>query len=132
MSNIVKSPTSFDIPFGDVKCYVTTCGFDGNASSGRYLEFTSNVDSNQSGFVTHVTSTIVAATLAVQASSTITFTVYQYNGITETTLGTVSTSASKTGSTTSVSWLVPQGREIRVKCTSGSASRPVCVLYIVT
>lgn len=132
MSNIVKSPTSFDIPFGDVKCYVTTCGFDGNASSGRYLEFTSNVDSNQSGFVTHVTSTIVAATLAVQASSTITFTIYEYNGTTEVALGTVSTAASRTGSTTSVAWSVPQGRQIRVKCTSGSASRPVCALYIVT
>lgn len=111
---------------------MASAGFDGNAAVGRYLEFTSNVGSNQSGFVVNVNSRIVAATIAVNTSATATFTIYDYTGVTETALGTFSVTTSRVGVNNSLNLTVLAGREIRIKLTSGSCSRPVVALFIVT
>jgi hypothetical protein len=105
--------------------YCVSCGFDGNASTGRYLEYNSNVDSNQSGFVLPRNSILKEMSLCVNTSATITFGVYYWNGTTETLLTSISLSAARTATSTGLNISVSQGWEIRVKCTAGSASRPI-------
>lgn len=109
--------------------YLASCGFDGNASSGRYLEYNSNVDSNQSGFVLAVASILKELSIAVQSSSTVTFSVYNWNGTTETLLTSISLSSARTGRVTGLSVSLAALSEIRIKCTSGSCSRPIVFQY---
>lgn len=105
--------------------YCVSCGFDGNASSGRYLEYNSNVDSNQSGFVVARDSVMEEQSLSVTSNSTTTFSVYCWTGSAEALLTTISLSARRTTYTTGLNISLSQGWELRVKCTSGSCSRPI-------
>lgn len=111
--------------------FAASCGFDGNASSGRYLEFNSNVDSDISGFILPRTTVLKEIAFAIQSSSTITFTVYKFSGGVETSLTTISTSSARSAYTTGLNILYAAGDEIRVKCTSGSGARPVFTLFMV-
>jgi hypothetical protein len=105
--------------------YCVSCGFDGNASSGRYLEYQSNVDSNVVGFIVPKVSILTDMSLGVQANSTVTFSVYKWDGTTETLLTTISLAAARKGRVTGLSISLAVLDELRVKCTSGSCSRPI-------
>lgn len=112
--------------------FAASCGFDGNASTGRYLEFNSNVDSNISGFILPRTTVLKEIAFAISANSAITFTVYKFSGGVETALTSISTtSGQRTAYTTGLNILYAAGDEIRVKCTAGSAARPVFTLFMV-
>jgi hypothetical protein len=111
--------------------FCTSCGFDGNASTGRYLEFSSNVDSNQSGFLIPRNLLLKELSLTVQANSTITFGVYKFVSGVETLLTSISTTASRARYITDLNIALNAGEEVRVKCTSGSASRPVFFMFMV-
>lgn len=111
--------------------FAITCGFDGTASSGRYLEFSSNVDSNQSGLTLPRATILAELSFALSSAGTVTFGVYSYNGTTETLLTSISSSSSKTASVSGLNISVSSGLQLRVKCTSGSGSRPVFALFMI-
>jgi hypothetical protein len=111
--------------------FAITCGFDGTASSGRYLEFSSNVDSNQSGLTLPRNAIIKELSFAINTAGTVTFTVYSYNGTSETSLTSLSVTSGRTASVNGLNISVASGLELRVKCTSGSGSRPVFALFMV-
>lgn len=112
--------------------FSASCGFDGNASNGRYLEFNSNVDSNQSGFLLPRRTLLKELALATQTTTTITFAVYKFSGVTETLVTTlVLPAASRIVFATGLSITFLAGEEIRVKCTAGAASRPLLTLFMV-
>jgi len=112
--------------------FAASCGFDGNASNGRYLEFNSNVDSNQSGFVLPRSTLLKEIALATQTTTTITFTVYKFSGGVETALTTlVLPAASRVVTATGLNISYAANDEIRVKCTAGAASRPLFTLFMV-
>jgi hypothetical protein len=105
--------------------YMASCGFDGTASSGRYLEFNSNVDSNQSGLVLALPSILKELSVCIASSGTVTFVVYTWGGSTETQIATISISASRKAVVTGLSVSLASLTELRVKTTSGSGSRPI-------
>lgn len=105
--------------------YLTSCGFDGNATTGRYLEFSSNVDSNKSGFIVAIASVFKEISLSVESTSTVTFRVYTWNGTTETQIGIISLASARKGNVSGLSVSLSVLTEIRVKCTAGSCSRPI-------
>ena len=114
---------------GGTARWMASPGFDGTASSGRYLEFSSNVDSNQSGLVIPLACTLKEISLALNTSGTVTFTVYTWNGTTETSITTISTSSSRKAIVTGLNIALVTNAEIRVKCTSGSGARPIVFMF---
>lgn len=112
--------------------FSASCGFDGNASNGRYLEFNSNVDSNQSGFALPRPTLLKEISLATQTTTTVTFGVYKFSGTTETLLTSVVLPAGqRVFSVTGLNIQYLTNEEIRVKCTAGAASRPLMKLFMV-
>lgn len=109
--------------------WLASPGFDGTASVGRYLEFSSNVNSNQSGLVVPRSASLKELSLALNTSGTITFTIYKWNGSAETSLTTISTSSSRKSIVTGLDILLNSNDELRVKCTSGSGSRPILYMF---
>lgn len=109
--------------------YLASCGFDGTATTGRYLEYNSNVDSNLSGFVIALASYLRELTISVVSNATTTFKVYTRNGTTETEVASISLSNARIGSVTGLSVSLPALSEIRIKCTSGSSARPIVFQY---
>jgi hypothetical protein len=106
--------------------FLACCGFDGNASNGRYLEFNSNVDSNQSGFVIPRAAVMHELSLVHTSNSAVNFNILNWNGTTETLLTSISTTASQRKATvTGLTISLAENSELRVKCTSGSSSRPI-------
>jgi len=111
--------------------FATTCGFDGTASSGRYLEFSSNVGSNISGFVVPRTLLLKELSFAIQTNSAVTFTVYKFTTV-KTVLTTISTTAGQRKvSVTGLNITLLQNEELRVKCSAGSGARPVFGIFMV-
>lgn len=111
--------------------FATTCGFDGSASTGRYLEFSSNVDSNQSGFVIPRTLLIKELSFAIQTASAVTFQVIRFTTV-ETVLTTINTIAGQRKTqVTGLNITMLAGEEIRVKCSAGTGSRTVFAIFMV-
>jgi len=106
--------------------YAISGGFDGNASVGRYLEFNSNVDSNQSGYVNANASWLKEISCVCSTSSTITFTIAKVGG---TDLAACSLSASRKSRTTGLTVSVLSLDELSIRVTSGSCSRPIVWLF---
>lgn len=107
--------------------YAVSAGFDGGASVGRYLEFSANVASNQSGFVPARAGVIKEVSCVCQSSATITFTLAKIGG---SDLTTCAISASRKGKNTGLSVSIASLDEISVRVTSGSCSRPIVWIYI--
>jgi hypothetical protein len=105
--------------------YMASCGFDGNASTGRYLEYNSNVDCKKAGFIIAQPSILRELSLSVESSATVTFTVYKWNGSVETSIATISLSSVRKNVVTGLNVPLISLDEIRIKCTSGSCSRPI-------
>lgn len=102
-----------------------TCGFDGGASSGRWLEFSGNVGADDAGFVVPAAGKLTHLSVAVENNTTCTFTVYK-NG---SSVATLSLSSARKGSNTQNVSLAAND-ELTVKVTSGSGSRPVFNLFV--
>lgn len=105
--------------------YLVNCGFDGTASSGRYLEYNSNVDSNLSGFVLPAAATLKEISICVNSNGTGTMQVLSWNGTTETLLTSISLSNARKAAVTGLTISLAALAELRVKCSSGSLSRPI-------
>lgn len=106
--------------------FLGCCGFDGNASSGRYLEYNSNVDSNISGFVIPRAAKLKELSLVHTANSAVTFQILSWNGTTETLLTSINTTASeRKKSVTGLDIALTANIELRVKCSAGSCARPI-------
>lgn len=106
----------------------TICGFDGTASSGRYLEFYANNPSNNNPFVVAEPVQLIALSISASSNSTGTVTVYK-NGVSVTTL---SLSAARTNRVKNLAINYTDLDEISASVTSGSISRPTLFLFLKT
>jgi len=105
-----------------------SCGFDGNASSGRWLEFATNIASNLTPFIVPEPGVIRAISLGTNGNSTCTVTLFK-NGIAITTL---STSASSANRNKTLNLSVTDLDKLSVQVTSGSCNRPMFYIFIQT
>lgn len=106
----------------------TVCGFDGNASSGRWLEFFSNNPSNNNPFIVAEDNQLIALSISSAANSTGTVTVYK-NGV---SVQTISLTASRKNSINGLLINYSVLDEISVQVTSGNISRPTLFLFLRT
>jgi hypothetical protein len=112
--------------------FMANCGFDGNSSVGRYLEYNSNVDSNISGLVLPRACHLWEISLVHTANSAVTYQVLSWNGVTETLITSISTTASQRKNyTTGLNIALAAGTELRVKDTAGSCTRPIVYKWFI-
>lgn len=105
-----------------------SCGFDGNGSSGRWLEFFSNNSSNNSPYVVPEPGILRAISASAASASTCVITIYK-NGISAATLSFSSAQAAR-DKTLNVS--LTDLDLISIQVTSGNISRPTLFLFIQT
>jgi hypothetical protein len=97
--------------------------FDGNASTGRWLEVTGNLSSDKTGYIIAGTKLIRALSFAGNITSTYTATCTFYkNGV---ALDTISLSASRKITKLNLSHSLTDLDEITAKITAGSVAQPV-------
>jgi hypothetical protein len=106
--------------------FVVSAGFDGNASTGRYLEFNSNVDSNQSGYINANNAWIKEISCVCEGSSTITFKVAKVGG---SDIATCQISSARKAITTGLTVSVSSLDELTVRVTAGSCAKPILWLF---
>ena len=102
--------------------FIVSCGFDGNATDGRYLEFQSNVDSNLVGWIVPVNCYIKELTLGIVSSSTLTVQLLKKDG---TNLTSITLTSARTGIVTGLNVELLQGLEVMALVTSGTGARPI-------
>jgi hypothetical protein len=110
-----------------VSRYTINAGFDGTASTGRWLEFHSNVASNATGHAPPRNASLKELSFVCSASSTSTLTVFK-NGV---SLTTISITAQKKSNVTGLSLALVPTDELSVQTTSGSCAKPILYLFIV-
>jgi len=109
--------------------FAISAGFDGTASTGRYLEFNANVDSNLSGFVAPRTAKIKE--LSITNNSTATATVkIQRQAPTSALLYTATLTAQKSKTITGLDIDLSANDDINIQIGSGSLSRPIVYLFL--
>jgi hypothetical protein len=101
-------------------------GFDGNASTGRWLESLTNVASNYTQPVIAGTKAIRALSFAASASSTMTATILK-NGV---ALDTISLAAQIRTTKLNLNHILVNGDYLSAQITAGSGSRPVVLLWM--
>ncbi len=107
----------------------TVCGFDGSASSGRWLEFYANNPSDASPFIVAEPAELIALSIVTASTSaTGTVTIYK-NGV---SIQTISLTAQKKNAISGLAHLLSTLDEISVQVTSGSISRPTVYIFIRT
>lgn len=99
--------------------YVVNYGFDGTASSGRWLETITNVASNLSGYVVAKPAYLKELSLACSSSTTVTIGLYR-NASQIATIVMTSQKIDYEDENVSLS----QGDELSAKVESGSCSKP--------
>lgn len=104
------------------------CGFDGNASSGRWLEFFSNNPSNNSPFVVPEPSILRAISASSTANSTCVITVFK-NGV---SVATLTFTASQAARDKTLNIPLTDLDQISIQVTSGSISRPTFFMFVQT
>ena len=105
--------------------YNATCGFDGNASSGRYLEFITNISSSLTPFVIAEKSYLKSISIGTNGNSTTTVTIYK-NGV---ALETIATSGTSKNNKKNLTHILNELDGISASVTSGSSSRPMVFLF---
>lgn len=109
--------------------WAASCGFDGSATTGRYLEYNANVDSNQAGLIITRSCKLRELGLVCLSNTTTTMQVLKWNGVAETLLTTISLAAARKVSITGLNIDLIALDELRVKVTSGTSSRPILWQY---
>ncbi len=104
------------------------CGFDGNGSTGRWLEFFSNNPSNNNPFIIAEPNQLIAISISASSNSTGTITIFK-NGI---ALTTISLTASRKNSVNGLSFNLTSLDELSLRVTSGSIARPTVFMFIRT
>lgn len=112
--------------------FLASAGFDGNASTGRYLEFNSNVDSNVTGFTLPRNAVLKEISYGQSANSAVTWEVRRQTPTPITTLATVTLTSSERKKTyTGLNINIAAEEELSVYCTAGSCSRPIIYLFFI-
>lgn len=102
-------------------------GFDGNASSGRWLEVITNVSSNDTQYIIAGTKIIRAIALGTNKSSTYTCTITLYkNGV---SLDTITLSSQYKNIKTGLYHTLASLDEISAQVISGSCSKPLLICW---
>jgi hypothetical protein len=104
--------------------FVIMAGFDGSGSTGRWLEFNSNVASNLSPFVFPRNGYFTEYSYACNGSSTVTFGVY----VNAVKVQNLVLSAAQVGSTIN-QYTTNTLDKVSVKIESGSCSKPVVSIF---
>lgn len=104
------------------------CGFDGSASTGRWLEFFSNNPSNNSPFVVPEPSILRAISASSTSNATCVITVFK-NGI---SVATLTFTASQVARDKTLNVSLTDLDEISIQVTSGSISRPTFFMFAQT
>lgn len=107
--------------------FCVASGFDGTASSGRWLEFITNNASNTTPFVLPRNAKLSEISISCAANATTTVTVFK-NGV---AWQTISLAAARKNSVTGLSLTANSLDEISIQVTSGSSSRPMVYLFFV-
>lgn len=106
--------------------YAAISGFDGNATTGRWLEFLTNIASNVSGHVIPEAASIKYLSVAAQTNTTCTFTIYK-NGI---SLETLTLTAQRKNNKISLNHVLIALDELSVQVTSGNCAKPTFNIFI--
>lgn len=109
--------------------YAIPCGFDGSASTGRWLEFHANAPSDGSPFILAKNSYLRGISVSIASSSSVTFTIYKNIFTTPVSISTLSIVSSRKAYVENLSVSLNENDEIGVKVTSGSGSKPVLFLF---
>jgi hypothetical protein len=100
--------------------FIAVYGFDGVASTGRWLELHQNVGSDVTGYVAPLDIKLENLSASCASSTTVTFTVYKNIS---TSVATLTITSNRKGYT-AVNVTIAPLDEISVKVTSGSCSKP--------
>jgi hypothetical protein len=112
--------------------FLASSGFDGNASTGRYLEFNSNVDSNVTGFILPRNAVLKEISYGQQVNAAVTWEVRRQTPTPITTLATVTLISSERKKTiTGLNINIAAGEELSVYCTAGACARPIMYLFFI-
>jgi hypothetical protein len=101
-------------------------GFDGTASSGRWLERTANAPSNEAPLVLPQARKLQNLAVTSTSTATGTLTVYKSPRDTPVSIATITITAGIRAYTTAIGYSLVAGDEVGYKMTSGSFSKP-CV-----
>lgn len=104
------------------------CGFDGSASTGRWLEFFANNPSDNSPFVVPEPSILRAISASSTSNATCVITVFK-NGV---SVATLTFTAAQVARNKTLSVSLTDLDEISIQVTSGSISRPTFFMFIQT
>lgn len=108
--------------------FAVCAGFDGTASTGRWLEFITNVPSNTSPFILARSGALKELTLVGgNASQTGTVTIYK-NGSAWTT---IALAAQKKNAIVGLNLTFNALDEISMRLTAGSIPQPMCYIFVV-
>lgn len=113
---------------GTASRFVVFGGFDGTATTGRWLEIVANVASNVSGFVIAEPSILKAISIATENNSTTSVGIYK-NGV---LLTTISLSAAQKGRVSGLNFSLAELDELSMKVESGSSGKPIVGLFVQT
>jgi len=103
--------------------------YNSNAGVGRWLEFADGVTSNEGPFILARNFKLSELTLTSSTIVTTTLTIFKDVTTTPVAIQTISLSGAKTNYLTGLSVTLIIGDEIGVQVTSGSCTKPVCILY---
>lgn len=106
----------------------TICGFDGNGSTGRWLEFFANNPSNNNPFIIAENNELIAVSICASTNSTGTVSIFK-NGV---SIQTISLSASRKNAVTGLTHSLVSLDELSLQVTSGSITRPTVFMFIRT
>jgi hypothetical protein len=109
--------------------FAIQCGFDGTASTGRWLEFSANSPSDGTPFTAPRALYLRETSLTAANNATTTITIYKNIKTTPVSITTISLSGSSSASVTGLSISLPQNETVGVKVTSGSSSKPMVFLF---
>lgn len=102
--------------------YAASCGFDGSAGGGRWLEFASTQPSSSAGFVIALPSTLRELSLAVTSNTTMDVRVYK-NAVLQTN---ITLTAARKNIVVGLNTAFAALDELSMKVESGSGQYPVC------
>lgn len=111
----------------NVARFCVACGFDGTASTGRWLEFITNNPSNSTPFVIPKNAYLREITISCSSNSTSTTTIFKNSLATQ----SITLSNQRKKSETNLNISFNSLDEISVQVTSGSASKPMVFMFFV-
>lgn len=105
-------------------------GRSGNVSSGTYLD-NESVPSNRTGRPVDLNNArIVQVSISNENSNTFTIELEEHDGVTFTSLGTFTISATRSNKFADLNISLTAGKEMSAKISSGAAKNPIVTVYV--